>query len=390
MKHKTKIAIYSGTIPSSTFIERLVEGIAENGNHVLLFGLKIKNKKYKKNISVFSYSNKFQKAILLIKYSIVLFFFKNSEKKKLDSIIDKIPSNKYLLKIKYYPVLFHKPDIFHLQWAKSCTEWMWVQEFGIKLILSLRGTHITISPKANLDLEAQYQLCFPKIDGFHAVSNSIKNEMKQYDINPDKIKVIYSGLDINNLEFKPLISSNTTLNIVSIGRSHWVKGYDYALDACAILKNQNFDFHYTIIGIDENEELIFQRNQLKLEQNVTFINHRTFNQVVTIINQADVVLLSSVEEGIANVVLEAMALGTIVVATNCGGLNEIITDNKNGFLVATRNANEIAEKIKYVSSLSIESKQNILKSARKTIEQLNSKEKMIAEMQDLYFSVLNQ
>ena len=391
MKPKIKVAIYSGTIPSSTFIERLIEGIAANGNQVLLFGLQIKNKKYKKNISVYSYSNKFQKAIILLKYSLLLFFFKNKEKKKLDTIIiQKNAQHSSLSKIKYYPVLYHKPDIFHLQWAKTCSEWMWVQEFGIKLVLSLRGTHINISPKFDLNLKNDYNYCFPKIDGFHAVSNSLKNEVKQYGINQDKIKVIYSGLDFKNLEFNINKCKNSSLQIVSIGRSHWVKGYEYALDACAILKNDNFNFHYSIVGIGNDEELFFQRNQLQLEENVSFINNQSFNQVVKIISEADVVLLPSVEEGIANVVLEAMALGTIVVSTNCGGMNEIISDGENGFLVPTRNASEIATKLKFVFLLSEEAKLNVLKSARKTIEKMNSQEKMIEEMEDLYYSVLNK
>ena len=90
-----------------------------------------------------------------------------------DAIIEK-KSNKTLLhKIKFYPVLYHKPDIFHLQWAKSLEDWIWLQEFGVKVILSLRGTHITISPIANETLASKYKQLFPKVDAFHAVSNSI-------------------------------------------------------------------------------------------------------------------------------------------------------------------------------------------------------------------------
>ena len=55
--------------------------------------------------------------------------------------------------------------------------------------------------------------------------------------------------------------------------------------------------------------------------------------VKELIKNADILLLSSVEEGIANVVLEAMALGTLVVSTECGGMNEVIKNNENGFLV---------------------------------------------------------
>jgi glycosyltransferase involved in cell wall biosynthesis len=384
-----KIAIYSGAIPSTTFIERLIEGIASSENKILLFGYQEKSKKYPKNIVVHSYSNKFQKLFILIKYSILLFLFQNKEKQKIDKIIKEKQANNNLNKIKYYPVLYYKPDIFHLQWAKSVEDWIWVQDFGIKLILSLRGTHITISPKADENLHKKYQEIFPKIDGFHAVSQSMKNKVLQYGIHPDKIKVVYSGLDFDKLNFNNE-TKNDKLKIISIGRSHWVKGYNYALDACKILYDEKIDFQYTIIGVDNNEELIFQRNQLQLDENVVFEKHLSFSQIIDKIHSSDIVLLSSIEEGIANVVLEAMALGTVVVSTNCGGMSEIITDNENGFLVPVRNAEAIAEKIIFVNNLSNDKLTTIKNNARKTVELKNNIKNSIQETIELYNQVLNK
>lgn len=382
-----KIAIYSGAIPSTTFIERLIEGIASSENKILLFGYQEKSKKYPKNIAIYSYFNKFQKLFILIKYSILLFLFKNDEKKKIDKIISQKQNNSSLTKIKYYPVLYHKPDVFHLQWAKSVEDWIWVQDFGIKLILSLRGTHITISPKADEYLLQKYQEIFPKIDGFHAVSQSMKNEVLQYKIHPDKIKVIYSGLDFDKLNFNNEVK-NGKLKIISIGRSHWVKGYNYALDACKILRDEKIDFQYTIVGVDNNEELIFQRNQLQLEENVVFEKHLSFSQIINKIHSSDIVLLSSIEEGIANVVIEAMALGTIVISTNCGGMSEIISDNENGFLVPIRNAEAIAERIKFVNNLSNDKLTTIKYNARKTVEIKNNYKNSILQMKELYDEIL--
>lgn len=384
-----KIAIYSGAIPSTTFIERLIEGIASSENKILLFGYQEKSKKYPKNIAIYSYSNKFQKLFILIKYSILLFLFKNDEKKKIDKIISQKQNNRNLFKIKYYPVLYHKPDIFHLQWAKSVEDWIWVQDFGIKLILSLRGTHITISPKADENLHKKYQEIFPKIDGFHAVSQSMKSEVIQYGIHPDKIKVVYSGLDFDKLNFNNE-TKNDKLKIISIGRSHWVKGYNYALDACKILYDEKIDFQYTIIGVDNNEELIFQRNQMQLDENVVFEKHLSFSQIINKIHSSDIVLLSSIEEGIANVVIEAMALGTVVISTNCGGTPEIITDNENGFLVPVRDARAIAEKIIFVNNLSNDKLTTIKYNARKTVELKNNIKNSIQETIELYNQVLNK
>lgn len=384
-----KIAIYSGAIPSSTFIERLIDGLALEGFEVYLFGLKLKNYSRKKNVFHITYSHKISKIFNLFKYSFLLFILKNKEKRVLDVMINSKNSDSKILKVKYYPVLYHKPDIFHIQWAKSLEDWVWVQQFGIKLVLSLRGTHITISPIANDNLAIQYRKNFPKVDGFHAVSKSVLNNALNYGTNFSKSKVIYSGLNLNDLHFYEQRKSNEILKIISVGRSHWVKGYSIALDAFSILKTENFDFNYTIIGIENDEELTFQRSQLGLENDVVFIKNVAFETIKKEIQNADIVLLPSIEEGIANVILEAMALGTLVISTNCGGMNEVITDGENGFLVPIRDAKAITEKIKTIYKLSELEQQIITQNARKTIETQHNFAGMISEMKQLYFDILN-
>lgn len=385
----TKIAIYSGEIPSTTFIERLIRGLAHDGFQIYLFGSRHKKVSYSKNVFQFSYANKIEKIITLIKYTLLLQLFKPKDKKKLDKIIASNKGNTLLQKTNYYPVLYHKPDIFHLQWGKGIANWIWVQDFDIKLLLSLRGTHITISPIADANLTAQYVDNFPLVDGFHAVSNSIKEEAIRYGANPSKIKVIYSGLETEKLPFLRETTKNKKLEILSIGRSHWVKGYNYALEAFSLLKNENCEFQYTIIGVENDEELLFQKSQLDLDSEVTFKKSLPFQNIVQAIRQSDILLLTSVEEGIANVVLEAMATGTIVLSTNCGGMDEVITDGKNGFLVPIRNPQVIAEKIKLISNLSAAKKEVISLHARKTIENQHRFDTMIFEMKELYSTILN-
>lgn len=388
MNKTIKIAIYSGAVPSTTFIERLIKGLAVNGTRIFLFGVRNKKVSAIANIHYYTYSGKLSKLFQLIKYSLLLSIFKFKDKKKLDAIIYNKKINSRLLKVKYYPVLYHRPDIFHLQWAKGIEDWIWVKEFGIKLMLSLRGTHITISPNANEYWSNIYSQYFPKIDGFHAVSKSMIVEAQKYNVKKSKIKVIYSGLNLDNFHFFSKSNKIETLNILSVGRSHWTKGYSYALDVMKILKNKGTKFHYTIVGVNKNEELLYQRSQLDVEKEVTFINELPFEDVLTAMQKADVLLLSSIEEGIANVVLEGMALGTLVVSTDCGGMNEVIFNNKNGFIVPVRNSKAMALALEKAVQMSLSEYQKLTKAARVTIEQQHSSDKMITEMQGLYKNVL--
>ena len=95
--------------------------------------------------------------------------------------------------------------------------------------------------------------------------------------------------------------------------------------------------------------LEYQKNDLKLNDNVTFIDRVPYKKVLEMMQQAHIILLPSVEEGIANVILEGMMLKKIVLTTNCGGMEEVITDGINGFVVPTRDPRAIADKIIEIS-----------------------------------------
>lgn len=384
MKNK-RIAIYTGELPPPTFIDRLIVGLAEAGHIVLLFGSIQKKITYQhQNIEVIGYSNRWSKFLQLIKYSFLLFFLKNSKKKRLDNLLKIQNRSTYFDKMKYYPILYHQPEIFHLQWAKGIADWVWVQEFNMKLVVSLRGAHINYTPISEPKYAEIYKKYFPLVDGFHAVSKEIVEEALKYNVPKDKTSVVYSGLNLTKIEFRISKWQENEIQIISVGRSHWKKGYNYALDAMRILKAAKIKFKYTIIGVEINEELQFQKAQLELDDDIFFIEKLSFEAAIDKVRKSTILLLPSVEEGIANVVLEAMALGTLVVSTNCGGMAEVIKDQSNGYLVPVRDSEAIAKAIKEVLLLNDAQREAMIVNARKYIEENHSEQKMINEMQNLY------
>lgn len=390
MDKSLKIAVYSGEIPSTTFIERLILGLSKKGCQVYLFGYLKLTKKYSNNIYVHGYGdNRIFKFYLLLKYSILLMLFRKKDKQRLDEIIKLNYKNKVITKIKYYPVLWYKPDVFHLQWAKSIEDWIWVQEFGIKFIVSLRGTHISVSPVTNFKVLNYYQQYFPLVDGFHAVSNTIVKEVEKYGVDSEKIKVVYSGLP-NLVNKVAKNNTNKVFKIISVGRNHWIKGYHYAIDCCKILKEKRFQFEYHIIGAKGSEELEFLIQSNHLQNEVLLTDKTPFAEVQQLIKNADLLLLPSVEEGVANVVLEAMQIGTLVLSTNCGGMEEVIENEENGFIVPIRDAKKMAESIIEISNLSQNEKNNIVEQAKETIKRQHTEELMINEMCYLYNEIIKK
>jgi colanic acid/amylovoran biosynthesis glycosyltransferase len=385
-----KICIYSGEIPSTVFIERLIEGLAKKHTQIILVGYIKKQKEYPENIKVRGYTNKWSKLWLFLRLRL-LFLFQRSEWKKLKSIRKKNENLNTLSKIlnwyiKTMPIVWYKPDIFHLQWVKNINEWLFLKEFCIKIVVSLRGAHINYSPIASQKVKNKYIENFPNVNGFHGVSKSICSEAGKYGIPADYCKVIYSGLDLTYFTYhkkKQVPGNQYPIRILSVGRAHWKKGYIYALDACKLLQSNDIPFTYEIVG-GKSEEILFQVHQLNLTEKVTITDTLPFNQIVEKIRQSDILLLSSVEEGIANVVLEAMALGTAVISTDCGGMSEIIKNGENGWLVPVRNPKAIFEKISEIRKQPIKNIIGITQKGRMDIEKNHNQEKMVNEMINFY------
>jgi len=383
-----KVCIYSGVSPSTTFIERLIVGLSETDTEILLVGRRHEEIKYNTQVHNATYKNYFAQFFSILRYYIPL----SLKNKKLIGAQIKLQSSvkvklKKLAEISI--ILWHKPDIFHIQWAKSIGEWIFLKEAGIKIVLSLRGAHINYSPIIDKNLANLYKQLFPIVDGFHGVSKAIIEEAQKYNLSTSSAKVVHSGLDLKKFEFNQKVFDRSQLNILSIGRVHWKKAYPLAIDVFNEFRNFDTNFNYTIIG-GSGEDIIFQISQLKLNSHIKIIKKLPFGEVITMLQSANILLLPSYEEGIANVVLEAMALGVLVISSDCGGMSEVITDGENGFLFENRSRVGLLSKLILASQLTNTEYQRITLNARKTIEARFTEEEMVNGMMNLYDTVLGK
>lgn len=369
-----KIAIYSGEIPSSSFIENLITGMAERHYQVILYGRVRKKVRYGDNVSIHAFPTKkidvfisfFFNILyfLILDYATVNILWKHINEYEILSPFQR--ANKLC---RYFIVLRNKPDIFHIQWVKNGHEWLVLKEFGVKVLTSFRGAHINYTPIGNERIAQLYKDTLKLYDGYHAVSTAIQLEAQKYDIDSSKVYRIPGAVDSallkNNYGERKI--GNAPIKLLSVGRNHWKKGYHYALDACKVLKDCNIDFVYTIVGGVNSEEIIYQIHDLGLENHIKLINKVPYEQIYCYFQEADLFLLPSVEEGIANVVLEAMAIGVPVISTNCGGMAEVIKDSINGFIVPVRKSKVMASIILKILDGEFDLN-TICLNARKTIE----------------------
>jgi colanic acid/amylovoran biosynthesis glycosyltransferase len=134
---------------------------------------------------------------------------------------------------------------------------------------------------------------------------------------------------------------------VSVGRLHWVKGYEFALQAVRQTLDLGIDVRYEIIGPDKGTlpSVLLMISELGLEDHVRVSGARTHEEVLDALQTADVFLLSSVSEGLNTATLEAMATGLATVVTDVGGMPEAVRDGVEGFVVPARDSGALAKAI---------------------------------------------
>jgi glycosyltransferase involved in cell wall biosynthesis len=159
-------------------------------------------------------------------------------------------------------------------------------------------------------------------------------------INKDKIHVIYNGVNLE--KFIPKPADNSSPYIVFIGNLKHDKGVIELLNAFIQIHKQFPDLKLRYIGsgnMTVKLQEIISKNQL--EEKVILEGVKAHDQLPDIIAQAKLLALPSYNEGVPNVILEAMACATPVVATNVGGIPEVVT-KETGVIATEITANAIA------------------------------------------------
>lgn len=304
-------------------------------------------------------------------------------------------SLKVRLKFLYrmWLIVRFNPDVVHFQWAGHISEYeKLIKSERYVTVVSLRGTQINVGPLLNSQLSESYKNLFPHCY-FHAVSHTIASKAIQFGAIQDRIRVIYSPVPS---AFPSSYRSSSafprrTLKVVSVGRFHWIKGYTYALEAIRLLSSSGVQVLYSLIAPGKiPTEVLYQLNNRGLGNNVLIQSNVEYEEMPNELLKHDVLLLSSVEEGIANVVLEAMAVGLPVVSTDCGGMREVVESGVNGWLVPIRDSVAIADALRRVAA---QTPQELDAVRRAASEMINSKfnfEKCIAEFEEFYSWVIRE
>lgn len=286
---------------------------------------------------------------------------------RLHSLKDILPS---IIKLRNL-IKDYQPDIVHshLIHANILSRIMRLVSPVPKLISSAHNTN----EEGHLRM-----LAYRLTDNLADISTNVSQEaveafIEQKAMKQGRIIAVYNGISTEIFSFSnsDRVMARTDLNvaddtqlILAVGRLNESKDYPNLLKSFAKLSNYRSDIKLAIAGDGPlRNELIDLSKQLNVDKNIMFLGVR--NDISKLMPAADVFVLSSAWEGFGLVVAEAMSCERVVVATDCGGVKEVIGDA--GFLVPPEDPLQLANSIEKALNLNDSQKKELGKKARQRI-----------------------
>ena len=287
-----------------------------------------------------------------------------------------------------------KVDMIHTFFEKS--------EVMGWLAMRLSGTPVWITSRRDLGFKRKkiydkiFRMTSKDCKKCIANCNAVREQaIQQENLPPGKIEVIYNGLDLS--EYQQTLKNESLreeLGVVNgvplvglIANFNFeIKGHIYFLGSAKKILEKVPNAKFVLVG-DGALRLRYEEvaRELNIKKDVYFLGKRT--DVPAIISSLDVSVLSSTNEGFSNVIMESMAAGKPVVASNVGGSKEMIKDGITGYLVPPADSNAMANAI-----------MDLLKSpekavamggmGRKVVQEKFTVETMVKKYEELYFSLL--
>lgn len=228
-----------------------------------------------------------------------------------------------------------------------------------------------------------------RLGGIIAVSPSIERDLVVgAGVPHDLVRVIPSGVDLPASPRLPTARKGNQIPIVGTASAlEPIKGLTYFLMAAELILSSGHDVEFLIAGSGPDEVVLRRAAQhLDIANSVTFVNY--VHEYRQVLETFDVFVMPSLEQGLGTVMLEAMALGKPVVASQVGGIADFFTNGEHALLVPKANHIKLADKIEYLIDNPDKARQ-LAVNGQRFVRQEFSVERMVRQTAELYREILS-
>lgn len=226
-----------------------------------------------------------------------------------------------------------------------------------------------------------------------AISDAVRDHLiKDFNVPAERIELVYNGVELERFrkhftdQEKDALRNNLGLKpgpvIGAIGRLSPVKGYQYLVEAFSMLCNEYKDLNLLMVGDGpEKENLKSLCRELKIAESVTFIP--PIPDTPKTLSIMDLFVSSSVQEGLGLSIVESLAAGRPVVASDVGGVSSIVKNDKTGMLVKPEDSQALASGISVILK-DPGLRERLQKDGRRLVEENFTIKKMVDKIEGVY------
>jgi glycosyltransferase involved in cell wall biosynthesis len=229
-------------------------------------------------------------------------------------------------------------------------------------------------------------------DKIIAISDHTVKFMRHHSASASKLEKIYNGIDMQDIKTQDVSSEPLPFKrfVLSVGHVERRKRHEDAIRAIAMINPKENGIHLGIAGgiHDQkyHEELQSIIQELNVKDRVSFLGIR--KDIIGLMKRAEALVLCSESEGVPWVLLEAMAVGLPIVASNIEGTNEAVLNGKTGILVPLANVKEYAQALSMLLS-DPNVRETFAENSRKLLLDRFSAQGMVESVAMLYRRLLN-
>lgn len=285
-----------------------------------------------------------------------------------------------------------KPSVLHAQDGKQTIQWLpYLEKTTLPLVVTFHGSDIN-SATYNADHHRGLRRVFERADHLHFVSNALMRHAIDIGAPPEKSSVIYLGTPVAETTSYSSRTHDCTFGIAA--NLVACKGHEVLLNAFKLVSEKLHNPTLHIWGDGPlRSRLRWLTAELSLNDRVVFHGHVAYDEVQRMMRiDTDVILQPSrrddhgSEEGLPLSLCEASAAGIPCIASDCGGISELITHNLTGRLVTQGQIRQLADSMFHLAMNPDERKRLGTAAQQRVRSDFNTQEQL-KQIANLYFQL---
>ena len=279
--------------------------------------------------------------------------------RKIMALWERIRNPVFLTELRFYiRILKHtQTRLIHAHYGSTGYEAIALKHATkLPLVVSFYGSDIHALPRKNILWKIRYQVLWQVADAFLVKSLPMKQKLQSLGCPENKVSVVDHGVIFSNIPFKPSRPTKSPRLLIA-SRLEPVKGIQYAIRALPAVLKKFPRTSLTIIGSGSQEKSLKKLvSQLKLNSKINFHPFLPQDQLLAMSDKHHLFLHPSIttsdyqQEGIPTTIVERLASGMPVIASNSGDIPVVINHHHTGLLVPEKDSSALSEAIIFLIS----------------------------------------